>query len=200
MWVDTDLRARVAEFPLDKGSLVLCGRPVFMHNIFISMEKNALLTWDILGGGERFLFIRGDPPSPAVFGSLFDKGNPYFFLAAFALLLIASFWMQLAPFGKALSDTGESEGASFARWTFEGRFLRKHHCLDSLIEPWRRHLSRRLGSGLLSGPTAEEARMIGKKAGIAPESVLDLYTGPPTDSMHRFRQRMHTIHALVEKL
>lgn len=199
LWTDEDSIPRIAEFSLGKGRIIVCGTPFFMQNHFIEDEPNALLTWDLVGRGEHFLFIRSTPSSPAPFGALFEKGNLYFFLTALALLVISGFWMQLAPFGRALPDTDDHEGTSFARWAHEGRFLRRYHSLDSLIEPWRRHLMRRIQTGSPESSLEEAAKKTAAETGLASESVLDLFTGPPTDSMRSFRQRMHTIHALVEK-
>ena len=132
---------RLVEINSGNGFLTVTGTPVFMNNIRLKKNENAVLAWKLTGAripkeSEGILFVRSQNTNTAfsVFGSIFERGNPAPVIISALILIFAGFWMTVPLFGKTLKENWQISRPIKDRLTAEILFLKKHHALDYYLE------------------------------------------------------------------
>ena len=132
-------KTRLVQMAVKKGSITICGNPVFMKSYNLEREKNALLSWSLTGKkdveNKGALFVRGIKIEPSFFGKLAERGNFPPLLVSALVLIAVGFWMVIPVFGVLKEDTAEQRGKPMQeRFLAEARFLKKYKGLGSYLD------------------------------------------------------------------
>ncbi|MCL2480073.1 MAG: hypothetical protein FWF38_00015 [Spirochaetaceae bacterium] len=139
---DASGKIKLVRIFINKGSITLCGDPVFMKSRNLDKEKNALLGWHLTGKQDiekkGMLFVRGVKTEPGFFGKLAERGNFSLLLISALVLIAIGFWMVIPVFG-SLAEDSDAERARPGkpmqeRFLAEARFLKKYKGLGSYLE------------------------------------------------------------------
>ena len=146
-------KIKLVRVPIKKGSITLCGTPVFMKSHNLNKEKNAMLSWHLTGEQDiekkGLLFVRGIKTSPGFFGKLAERGNFFPLLISVLVLIATGFWMVIPVFGSLAGDMDaeqerERRGKPMQeRFLAEARFLKKYKRLGSYLEIYYLSLKQR---------------------------------------------------------
>jgi len=123
---------RLVRIEMGMGSLTILGHPRFMQNYYIKEEKNARLTWDLIGNRSNetgVLFVRHfreGRTQNLLLGTLMQRGNMLPILVSVTLLIFFGFWMVIPVFGKILEEKQKNSRPIKDRFAAEISFLKKY--------------------------------------------------------------------------
>ena len=132
---------RLVEIKIGDGALTVTGAPVFMQNLYLKNEKNAVLAWRLTGArdngsGVVFVYPQYRQPSESMLETISKKGNLLpVFISAF-LLIITGFWMVIPRFGLIFEEKQRVSRPISDRFLAEIQFLKKFNALNYYLSSY----------------------------------------------------------------
>jgi len=207
---DASEKIKLIRIPVKKGSITLCGDPVFMKTHNLEKEKNALLGWHLTGKQDiekkGIIFVRGTKTEPGFFGKLAERGN-FFPLLISALFLIAiGFWMVIPVFGSLAEDTDAEQARQGKpmqeRFLAEARFLKKYKGLGSYLEIYylslKQRFRRQYGEIIDDGSTF--FLRLAEICDLKKEDVAEALCASGRLTNREFIKHIYTIETILERL